>query len=116
MYQPDVWQLVKIQLNDGSPVMYKVLAGWYGGYGGSDAWKLSSACLRADLEMETGCIVFHNESGSQYRGTPHGRRFSGLTGNIYQHLVKDIRDAELGTVTLVESAIAALPALIRPKA
>ena len=39
-YTPDGWIVVEFRTNDGE-VNRKVMASWYGGYGGSDSWKLS---------------------------------------------------------------------------
>ena len=40
-YTPDGWIVVEFRTNDGE-VNRKVMASWYGGYLGSDRWKLSS--------------------------------------------------------------------------
>ena len=40
-YIPHKWVVVEFKTNDGE-VNRKVMASWYGGYLGSDSWKLSS--------------------------------------------------------------------------
>lgn len=62
-YNPDKWLVVKITGNDLPPV-HKVFACWYGGYAGSDSWKLNSGITKATLE---GFVYsFEGSSGSVY--------------------------------------------------
>ena len=61
--QPDKWVILRIT-NQGLPA-YKLLVGWYGGYLGSDEWRLSSSIL--SLAKEDGFIYFTNSSGSIYK-------------------------------------------------
>lgn len=62
-YHPDKWIVVKITGNDLPPV-HKVFACWYGGYLGSDSWKLNSGITKATLE---GFVYsFEGSSGSVY--------------------------------------------------
>jgi hypothetical protein len=59
-YRPDKWVVVKI----GEENLYKVFACWYGGYAGSDSWKLNSGITRATLEGNV--YYFEGSSGSVY--------------------------------------------------
>jgi hypothetical protein len=62
-YIPDKWVLVKIS-SETAPAVYKVFACWYGGYAGSDSWKLNSGITKATLE---GFVYsFEGSSGSVY--------------------------------------------------
>ncbi len=62
-YTPDKWVVVKITSDKFAPV-YKVFACWYGGWAGSDSWKLNSGITRA---YEDGnCFMFDGSSGSTY--------------------------------------------------
>ena len=62
-YISDKWVVVKITGKDTPPV-HKVFACWYGGYLGSDSWKLNSGITRA---YEEGlCVMFEGSSGSTY--------------------------------------------------
>lgn len=63
-YHPDKWVVVKITGHD-YPTLYKVFACWYGGYAGSDSWKLNSGITKATLE---GYVYsFEGSSGSVYQ-------------------------------------------------
>jgi len=62
-YHPDKWVVVKIS-SDTIPSIYKVFACWYGGYAGSDSWKLNSGITKATSE---GLVYsFDGSSGSTY--------------------------------------------------
>jgi uncharacterized membrane protein len=62
-YTPDKWVVVKITGPVAYPV-HKVFACWYGGYLGSDSWKLNSGITRAYEEGH--CFMFDGSSGSTY--------------------------------------------------
>ena len=62
-YNPDKWVVVKITGNE-YPTYYKVFACWFGGWAGSDSWKLNSGITKATLE---GFVYsFEGSSGSTY--------------------------------------------------
>ena len=62
-YNPDKWVVVKITQKDVSPI-YKVFACWYGGYTGSDSWRLNSGIAKVSIEDSIFC--FEGISGSVY--------------------------------------------------
>jgi hypothetical protein len=62
-YTPDKWVVIKIAVAESSPI-YKVFACWFGGYAGSDSWKLNSGITRAYEEGH--CFMFDGSSGSTY--------------------------------------------------
>ena len=61
-YFPDKWVVVKITAPD--VLLYKVFACWYGGYAGSDSWKMNSGITKV------------TEVGNNYD-------FEGHSGSIY---------------------------------
>mgnify|MGYP003350565345 CR=1 FL=1 len=80
MYTPDRWVVVKITgYNDHPKPIYKVFACWYGGFAGSDSWKLNSGITKATLE---GYVYsFEGSSGSVYEchDGDYGTNFYGMT-------------------------------------
>ncbi len=64
MEYPDKWAIVKITKDD-APVLYKVLAGYYGGYLGSNSWRMNSGIVSVDYEADY--YHFNGESGSCYK-------------------------------------------------
>lgn len=62
-YTPDAWIPVLIESEEHGKV-YKILASWYGGFAGSDYWKLSSGIESVSIEENT--FVMPQSSGSTY--------------------------------------------------
>lgn len=60
---PDKWVMLKIH-SDKFGTIYKILSSWYGGFGGSDSWKLSSGTMGI-TELEHSFIL-PQHSGSTY--------------------------------------------------
>lgn len=63
-YTPDKWLVVKIEGGKFS-LTYKVFACWYGGYLGSDSWKLNSGITKVTKEEDF--YLFEGYSGSVYK-------------------------------------------------
>jgi len=61
-YTPDKWTIIKIVTE--KQTIYKVFACWYGGYTGSDSWKINSGITKV------------TEVGNNYD-------FEGHSGSIY---------------------------------
>lgn len=63
-YIPDGWTVIKISPPDGAAPVYKVFATWYGGYAGSDSWKINSGI---EFTEDAGnSYIFHGSSASTY--------------------------------------------------
>ncbi len=60
-YNPDKWMLIKIT---GKDPHYRVFGSWYGGYGGSDSWRMNSGIT--ELVEEDDHYLFIGSSGSTY--------------------------------------------------
>tara|TARA_R110000868_G_scaffold46963_10_gene154572 strand:- start:860 stop:1195 length:336 start_codon:yes stop_codon:yes gene_type:complete len=60
---PDKWVVFKIT-NKYSMSIYKVFASWYGGFAGSDSWKLNSGITKVSLNDNV--YSFEGYSGSVY--------------------------------------------------
>jgi hypothetical protein len=61
-YTPDRWVILKI--TNGDKATYKVMGGWYGGYLGSNIWRINSGISKIELIDNT--YNFHGNSGSMY--------------------------------------------------
>ena len=93
-YRPDKWLVVKITGKDTPPV-HKVFACWYGGYAGSDSWKLNSGITKATLE---GYVYsFEGSSGSVYECH---KDYYGTNGYGADVLVNMIARAGMNGVTI----------------
>jgi hypothetical protein len=85
-YHPDVWIILKMSSEEYGDI-YKILAGWYGGYLGGDSWQLNSG-IESVTEESDDVIAFKGFSGSVYLCHKQTERFSGLTQSIYAHMVE----------------------------
>ena len=88
-YRPDKWVVVKITGAD-TPPIHKVFACWYGGWAGSDSWKLNSGITKATLEGNV--YSFEGSSGSVYEchKDSYGTNFygSGVLNNMIDRVEK----------------------------
>lgn len=66
METPDKWIVIKITYENGE-ILYKVFATWYGGYLGSDSWRMNSGIKDVDVQSDDCYIDFIGYSGSVYR-------------------------------------------------
>ena len=91
-YTPDKW--VVIEIDYGEEKIQKILSSWYGGWAGSDSWRLSSGITEVE-ELEDS-YIFKNESGSVY--TCYRRRYgmSSYTAGILEDFKKQ------AVITVVE--------------
>lgn len=64
-YIPDKFVIIDYGNKYEQDERYAVLAGWYGGFAGSDHWKRSSPVVRWEQESDTKLIA-HTLSGSKY--------------------------------------------------
>ena len=78
-YHPDRWLI--IELSDGKNKYTKVFSGNYGGYTGSDTWKLSSA-ITSIIPNKTGYTVYC-QSGSVYELYHDTHGMSNYMSSIY---------------------------------
>jgi hypothetical protein len=83
-YNPDKWVVVKITALDNPPV-HKVFACWYGGYAGSDSWKLNSGITKATLFEN--CFQFEGSSGSIYYCGKYMYGTNGYGHGVLQNMI-----------------------------
>lgn len=79
-YTPDTWVVLEFDAPGLDKPVYKVFAGWYGGYFGSDSWKLNSGITQ--LRREGEWLEFDGYSGSVYRCHPDTYHMSGLMYSV----------------------------------
>ena len=97
MYTPDRWVILTLRHPEYAPFS-RVFAGWYGGYTGSDSWKMNSGI--AEVQDNVGYIDFFGASGSIYRcyKTSHG--MSGYMRAVLDNFQKQM--AEIGGELVIE--------------
>ena len=97
-YTPDRWVIIEVDSIAGKH--RKVLGSWYGGYLGSDSYRVSSGITkvvdrRKHYEIE-------NESGSVYICYKGAEGMSSLTSGVYKKYKKDLKDQKLGTIKIIK--------------
>lgn len=87
-YYPDNWVVIKITENE--ETLYKVIAGWSGGYATGDSWRMNSGITK--VEEDTDSWGFYGHSGSCYvcYKDHYGLRMNNA--GIYNRLVKAFPD------------------------
>lgn len=98
-YNPDLWVIVKLKFNDSDESYRKVFASWYGGYSGSDSWKLSSGITNI-IEKDTYYEI-HNESGSIYNCRKGSEGMSGYAAGVFESFVRDLKGK--GSIEIVKN-------------
>ena len=68
---PDAWVIVKIVHDGLENPLYKVVAGWNGGYLHGNSWRVNSGITQ--VEDYEDYFIFHGASGSAY--TCHKQRY-----------------------------------------
>lgn len=87
-YTPDRWVLLKICT--GEQCVYKVLAGWSGGYLYGDSWKLNSGCTK--IEDDGQCYLFYGYSGSVYRCHKSSYGLTVMSSGILSSFMDEIQN------------------------
>ena len=78
-YYPDKWVVLKVTPKKGK-VWYRVLGSWYGGYLGSDSWRMNSGITKAEVVGPS--FAFHGVSGSVYYCNKSNYGMSGYTTSV----------------------------------
>lgn len=81
-YSPNSWAIIKIA--EPGNVIYKVLAGWSGGFADSDCWRLNSGVTR--FEEDGQDIRFYGYSKSVYACDTRCEGFISLTRSVFNQL------------------------------
>lgn len=85
-HYPDNWVVLKIKEGKGTVPFYRVLAGWSGGYLGSDSWQMNSGIT--EVKEDDDYYEFHGRSGSVYRCHKNSYGLRMNNAGIYNKLIK----------------------------
>lgn len=86
VYSPDTWAILRITNTETNEIIYKILAGWYGGYLSGDSWKLNSGIT--SYEYRDNKYIFSGYSGSFYECHEESERLSMTTAGALEYLRK----------------------------
>lgn len=105
MYEPDKWVVLRINAGEVG-IIYKILAGWSGGYTDGEKWKINSGICK--IEVEGNYFLFTGHSGSVYKCHKNSYGTNTISSGILSGLLNSYETRNL--VTLVEEgAVARLP-------
>lgn len=85
-YTPDSWVVLEFDAPELAAPTRKVFAGWYGGFAGSDNWKLNSGITQVRID-DQGHYEFDGYSGSTYCCHFNDYKMSGLMHSVLAHWV-----------------------------
>lgn len=92
-YYPDKWKMVKMTNRENGRVHYRIFGVWYGGYAGSDSWKMNSGVTR--IEQDEHGYHFHGSSGSVYYCNKNTYGTSMYGHGILSHIIKNAQDVDI---------------------
>ena len=98
-YVPDKWLIIKITDQNGG-YYYRVFGSWYGGWAGSDSWKLNSGITKATIEGYV--YAFEGSSGSVYQC--HKETYgTNMYGNlVLQNMIENAKNNSITIEVLSE--------------
>jgi hypothetical protein len=100
MYYPDKWILLKVTHPE-LGATYKVLASWYGGFAGSDSWKLSSGTTKVEIDGDQ--FLLEQYTGSTYVISKHNWGTSMYTAGILNSWLNRLAETpEQGTIEVMD--------------
>lgn len=97
-YYPDKWMVIHI--DSGARSHYRVFACWYGGFAGSDSWKMNSGITSVTVDAD-GLIHFMGSSGSEYVCHPETYGCSGYGSGVLRNLMDQAHDSGTATIKVL---------------
>ena len=89
-YQPDNWVVLKININHEDKPLYKVLAGWSGGYLSDSSWRMNSGIT--EMKEDEEYYYFYGYSGSCYQCHKETQFLKMNNAYIYEQLKEKFGD------------------------
>ena len=98
---PDKWVVIKLLDKNETTPLYKVFGTWYGGYLGSDRWKLNSGIVSVE-DSETS-YIFIGYSGSKYICSKNKASYgtSSYTGSVLNSIIDSVSDYKHNTIEVL---------------
>lgn len=86
---PDRWVIVTIR-EEGRPPIQKILSGWWGGYLGSDEWRMSSTIISQTEHIDH--FILDTKSGSRYLCYKNRKGYTNLSSNVLYNMQDKLPD------------------------
>jgi hypothetical protein len=97
-YTPNRWVIVEINSPEHGKIR-KVLGSWYGGYLGSDSWRMNSGITQVIDQGEYYDVVGY--SGSVYKCYKGAEGMSAYTAGVFEVYKKELEERNMGTMEIV---------------
>lgn len=92
-YFPDRWVIIKIEGTSVPKPYYRIFGSWYGGYCGSDSWKMSSGIESVTFDPVKEVYTMPQTSGSVYKVYKNSHGFSIYGFSVYSSYESQNSDA-----------------------
>lgn len=100
-YTPDVWVVLELDSPKLPKPIHKVFAGWYGGFAGSDRWKLSSEIKEVRVDSE-GFYELVGVSTSVYCCHYSNYKMSAFMSGVLSHWLEQYGDSTIKVLNIDE--------------
>jgi hypothetical protein len=97
-HTPDRWVIVRITSKE-HPQIDKVVGSWFGGYGGSDSWRMNSGIER--IEEHEKHYDIHGYSGSVYKCYKESQGWSMYTHSVIENMAKQLEESGRGIMKVI---------------
>jgi len=97
-YTPDLWVIVEINSDEHGKIR-KVLGSWYGGFAGSDEWRMTSGIEKVIEQDDYYDVIGY--SGSVYKCYKNRVGLSSYTDRVYNNMKTELEKNNMGTMGIV---------------
>lgn len=98
-YTPDLWTIVRITSKEHPPIN-KVVGSWYGGFGGSNSWRMNSGIEKIVEHDKYYDIVGY--SGSVYKCYKNSQGWSAYTNMVMNNMATQLEEGGLGMMRVID--------------
>jgi hypothetical protein len=98
-YEPDRWVIARITSKN-HPTIDKIVGSWYGGFGGSDSWRMSSGITK--VVPQDDHYEVHNHSGSIYKLFKGAEGTSAYTGSVINNMATQLEESGEGMMRIID--------------
>jgi hypothetical protein len=97
-YTPDRWVVIEVNSPEHGKIR-KILGSWYGGWAGSDSWRMNSGIEQVIDQGDYYDVI--GWSGSVYKCYKGAEGMSGYTTTVYEDYKKKLEENGMGTMEIV---------------
>jgi hypothetical protein len=98
-YTPDRWVIIEVNSPEHGKIR-KVLGSWYGGYAGSDSWRMNSGIEKIVDKGDYYEIL--GFSGSTYKCIKGAEGMSAYTHSIFDDYANKLKESGMGVMSIVD--------------